>query len=57
MINKVKPKIRYLLALHNSPQEIALGVALGIFIGITVPYGLHTVAAIGIAPPSSLYLS
>ena len=46
VINKAKVKVRYLLALHNTPQEIALGVALGIFIGIAFPYGLHTLTAI-----------
>ena len=35
-----------LLRLHNSPQEIALGVALGVFIGILPVYGLHTVLVI-----------
>ena len=49
MVNKAKTKIRYLLALHNTPQEIALGVALGIFIGIAFPYGLHTLTAICIS--------
>jgi uncharacterized protein (DUF2062 family) len=49
VVNKAKAKISYLLSLHNSPQEIALGVALGIFIGITFPYGLHTLVAICIS--------
>ena len=46
LILKAKEKIRYLLALNNSPKEIALGVSLGVFIGITFPYGLHTLVAI-----------
>jgi uncharacterized protein (DUF2062 family) len=46
VISRAKEKIRYLLALNNTPQEIALGVSLGIFIGITFPYGLHTFVAI-----------
>ncbi|MDD5561592.1 MAG: DUF2062 domain-containing protein [Candidatus Omnitrophica bacterium] len=35
-----------LLKLNNSPQEIALGVAIGVFIGILPVYGLHTVLVI-----------
>lgn len=35
-----------LLRLNNSPQEIALGVAIGVFIGILPVYGLHTVLVI-----------
>jgi uncharacterized protein (DUF2062 family) len=46
MIAKAKAKIGHLLRLNNSPREIALGVSLGIFIGITCPYGLHTLIAI-----------
>lgn len=35
-----------LLRMHNSPREIALGVAIGVFIGILPVYGLHTVLVI-----------
>ena len=35
-----------LLRLNNSPHEIALGVAIGVFIGILPLYGLHTVLVI-----------
>jgi hypothetical protein len=35
-----------LLRLNNSPQEIALGVAIGVFIGILPVYGLHTVLVV-----------
>lgn len=35
-----------LLRLNNSPREIALGVAIGVFIGILPVYGLHTVLVI-----------
>lgn len=31
---------------HSSPHEIALGVAIGVFIGITPFYGLHILMAI-----------
>jgi hypothetical protein len=35
-----------LFKLNNSPREIALGVAIGVFIGILPVYGLHTVLVI-----------
>ena len=35
-----------LLRLNNTPQEIDLGVAIGVFIGILPVYGLHTVLVI-----------
>jgi hypothetical protein len=35
-----------LLRLNNTPHEIALGVAIGVFIGILPLYGLHTVLVI-----------
>ena len=35
-----------LLRFNNTPQEIALGVAIGVFIGILPVYGLHTVLVI-----------
>lgn len=35
-----------LLRLNNTPQEIALGIAIGVFIGILPVYGLHTVLVI-----------
>jgi len=31
---------------HSSPHEIALGMAIGVFIGITPFYGLHIITAI-----------
>lgn len=36
----------HLFKLNNSPREIALGVAIGVFIGILPVYGLHTVLVI-----------
>lgn len=35
-----------LLRLNNSPHEIALGIAIGVFIGILPVYGLHTVLVV-----------
>lgn len=43
MKKKIKEKILTLLKLHTAPEEIALGVALGVFIAIMPLYGLHTV--------------
>ncbi len=42
----IKSKILALLKLHNTPQEIALGIAIGVFIGITPLYGFHTMMVI-----------
>jgi uncharacterized protein (TIGR03546 family) len=46
MFGKLKEKIRSLLKLHNTPSEIALGVAIGVFIAILPVYGLHTILVI-----------
>jgi hypothetical protein len=47
-----------LLRLNNSPHEIALGVAIGVFIGILPVYGLHTIlvviAAILVRPANKI---
>ena len=47
-----------LLRLNNTPPEIALGVALGVFIGVLPLYGLHTilvvVAAILVRPANKI---
>ena len=43
---KFKKIIVSLVRLNNSPPEIALGVAIGVFIGILPVYGLHTVLVI-----------
>ena len=45
----LKERLSRLFKLNNSPREIALGVAIGVFIGITPLYGLHTVMVIGVA--------
>lgn len=41
-MRKVKERIRHLLRLNTTPHEIALGVALGVFIAILPLYGFHT---------------
>ena len=47
-----------LLRLNNTPQEIALGIAIGVFIGILPVYGLHTIlvviAAILVRPANKI---
>jgi len=55
---KFKKKLVGLLRLNNSPPEIALGVAIGVFIAILPVYGLHTIlviiAAIVIRPANKI---
>ena len=55
---KYKRFVVRLLKLNNSPHEIALGVAIGVFIGILPVYGLHTVlvviAAILVRPANKI---
>lgn len=46
IIRKIKKLIITLVELNNTPHEIALGVAIGVFIGITPLYGFHTALAI-----------
>ncbi|MDD5432083.1 MAG: DUF2062 domain-containing protein [Candidatus Omnitrophica bacterium] len=43
---KIKKVLVKLLRLNNTPHEIALGVALGVFIAIMPLYGLHTVMVV-----------
>lgn len=43
---KFKKFFLNLLALNNTPREIALGTAIGVFIAILPVYGLHTVLVI-----------
>jgi len=47
-----------LLRLNNSPREIALGVGLGVFIGVLPVYGLHTllvvIAALLVRPANKI---
>ncbi|MDD5166009.1 MAG: DUF2062 domain-containing protein [Candidatus Omnitrophica bacterium] len=42
----LKQRIIGLLKLHSSPPEIALGIAIGVFIAILPVYGLHTILVI-----------
>lgn len=46
MKKKFKEIVISLLKLNNTPPEIALGVAIGVFIAIMPVYGLHTVMVI-----------
>ena len=46
MKKKIKEIIVNLLKLRNTPPEIALGVAIGVFIATMPVYGLHTVMVI-----------
>ncbi|HTZ11637.1 MAG TPA: DUF2062 domain-containing protein [Candidatus Margulisiibacteriota bacterium] len=46
MIKQLKEKVISLWKLHNNPPEIALGVAIGVFISILPVYGLHTLLVI-----------
>jgi len=46
MFKKWKERVIALLKLNNTPREIALGVGIGAFIGITPLYGLHTVMVV-----------
>ena len=45
----LKDRLRRLWRMHNSPEDIALGVGIGAFISILPVYGLHTVLALGAA--------
>lgn len=43
---KIKKFIVRLLKLNNTPPEIALGVAIGVFIAILPVYGFHTILVV-----------
>jgi len=43
---KFKETLRRLVRLNNTPREISLGVAIGVFIAITPLYGFHTIMVI-----------
>lgn len=45
----LKERIVKLLKMNSSPREIALGVAIGVFIAILPVYGLHTVMVVAAA--------
>ncbi|MCX5710252.1 MAG: DUF2062 domain-containing protein [Candidatus Omnitrophica bacterium] len=40
---KLKKFIVKILRMNNTPHEIALGIAIGVFIGILPVYGFHTI--------------
>lgn len=46
MKRKFKKNLVRLLRLNNSPPEIALGIAIGVFIAILPVYGFHTILVI-----------
>jgi hypothetical protein len=46
IVKKIKGFFITLVELNNTPHEIALGVAVGVFIGITPLYGFHTILAV-----------
>ncbi len=48
-IKEMFQKIRLLLLEHQEPKDIALGVAVGVFIGCSPFYGFHTLLAILVA--------
>ena len=48
-IKEIAQKIRQLLLEHNQPKDIALGVAVGVFIGCSPWYGFHTLLAVLVA--------
>ena len=58
MKKKFKEIVAHLLKLNNTPREIALGTALGVFIAILPVYGLHTllvvIAALLIKPANKI---
>jgi uncharacterized protein (TIGR03546 family) len=45
-MKKLKERILHLLKTNTAPHDIALGVAIGVFIAILPLYGLHTVLVI-----------
>ena len=38
-----------ILRQNSTPQELAMGIAVGVFIGMAVPYGLQIAAMVGVA--------
>jgi uncharacterized protein (DUF2062 family) len=45
----LKTRVLNLWKSHSSPHEIALGIAVGVFIGVTPFYGLHLIMAFIVA--------
>ncbi len=48
-LHQVKSLIVGLLGNHRSPREIALALALGVWIGVSPFWGFHTLMAIGLS--------
>ncbi|MDP2905370.1 MAG: DUF2062 domain-containing protein [Candidatus Omnitrophota bacterium] len=46
---KIKRIIAKMLHMHSSPREIALGIAVGVFIAVLPVYGLHTLLLVVLA--------
>lgn len=46
LFQKIKQFLWKLIRLNSSPRQIALGVAVGVFIGISPFYGMHTLLAL-----------
>lgn len=46
---KIKELLKKLVTTHTSPHEISLGVAIGVLIGCTPLYGLHTLLFLAFA--------
>jgi uncharacterized protein (DUF2062 family) len=45
----LKQRIRMIIFSHDSPRQIALGTAVGVFLGFSPFLGIHTIAALGLA--------
>jgi len=49
MLRKIKDTIKVLLKSNTAPKMIALGISLGVFIGVIPIYGLHSFLAVILA--------
>jgi hypothetical protein len=49
MYRQVKYYLFRILRQNSTPQELAMGIAVGVFIGMAVPYGLQIAAMVGVA--------
>jgi uncharacterized protein (DUF2062 family) len=45
----LKQRIKMIVFSHDSPRQIALGTAIGVFLAFSPFLGIHTVAALGLA--------
>jgi hypothetical protein len=48
-LKSLRKQLKGLLSLNDTPERVAKSAALGIFISITLPFGIHTFVALGIA--------